>query len=220
MCLFLLVAFPAFGLGWFLSLPKYERTSYLYPLIWGFLAAVLVCTTKSLFIFSNKIWTTSFILEFLNLFFKEAFLPCVILSALAYFFSKDDISYKIESFLPLMIAFYTVFTPYRVFTSNEKLSLFPLFVKPVIYISMICFIASIMHKIYSMQLNYKQRKFWLIAGIALLLSFIPGMIEAFWHNGGSLFIWLPISVIYAAAGFVCYIMFKKETISKPIFMSM
>lgn len=220
MSLFMIIACPAFCLGWFLSLPKYERISFIPALLWGFLSAIVVCTIKAFFIFSNHIWTASFVLEFLQIFLKDTLLPCALLPAVYFLFSKDSWDFKADSFLPLMISFYTVFLPYRIFRCGEKLSFFMLFVKPVLYISMIAFVSAMLHNLIPTIINKDKSKAIKLSAITLGLAIVPALVQSFWYYGGKIYFWLPVSIIYSAAGFIIYSNFKKETISEPIFMSM
>lgn len=220
MYLFLLVAFPAFCLGWFLSLPKYDRTSFIAPLIGGMLTGVVVCTIKAFFIFSNHVWSASFMGTFVYLFFVETLLPCVLLYTVFNLFSKDDGSYRADSFLPLLSAFYSIFLPFRVITLGEPLTVFPLFVKPILYISAIALMATFIHRVFDLLSTKPISKIILNCALGLLTAAFPTLLEAWWHKGGKMILWLPLAVIYSASSFVFYLKLKKDTIHEPLFMSM
>jgi hypothetical protein len=225
MYLFLLAALPAFCFGWLFSQPKYERNSFIPPLLWGSLSAVLVCTIKAFFVFSNYVWTISFFSGFIHVLFKDVLLPCVILYALFFFISKDDNEYKADSFLPLMASFYAIYIPYRVLSMDEPLSVFPLFVKPVLFVSLVSFLSSLLHRIFDLieeeeDKKVRSKKLAKLIGFVLLAVCIPAMLEAWWHLGGKLYFIIPLAVIYAALAFVVYLKFKKDTTQEPVFMTM
>lgn len=220
MYLFLLVAFPAFFIGWLFAQPDYKRTSYLFPIISGAIIAALVCTIKALFVFSKHTWTTFFLSGFIHLLFVEVLLPCALLYGAFLFFSKDDNDYRASSFLPLMAAFYAVFIPYRVITMSEPLSVFPLFVKPIIYVSMVSYLSSIAFELFAAIDDKNKNKIIHYSGVAFLSACFPPALEAWWHLGGKLYFIIPLAVIYTALAFALYLKMKKDTIQKPIFMTM
>lgn len=220
MYLFLLAALPAFCLGWLFSQPSYERTAFIPALLWGLLSATVVCTIKAFFFFTTFVWTGSFVSGFIHVLVTDAILPCILLYAVFLFFSKDDNDYKANAFLPLMASFYAVYIPYRVLSMTEPLSVFPLFVKPVLFVSMVSFLSSLVHRFFS---ALDAKKVGALIGycfVGIVVACVPAALEAWWHLGGKLLFVVPLAILYAALAFVVYLKLKKDTTQEPIFMSM
>jgi len=220
MYLFLLVAIPCLLYGWMYAQQSYERSSYYMPILIGIVSAMLVCTFKSFFVFSTFVWTTSFIRGFLHLLFIEELLPVGLLYGAFIFFSKDDNDFLACAFLPLIASFFAVFLPYRVITMDEELSVFPLFVKPVLFVSMISFLSSLAHRIFNGIEAHDKKAIVKNAIMAFAACCVPPLLESWWHLGGKLLFIIPFAFVYALAAFLVYQKLKQETARKPIFMSM
>ena len=117
----------------------YKKDSHLIPVIvTGIVAAVLVCGFKAFFLYSHRIIPYSFERNVLYLLVRQTLLPVVLLYGIFFAWSKDSISYKIESFFPLLISFYMLYLPYTIISTSDGLyTSFPLFVKPVLFVVMI-----------------------------------------------------------------------------------
>lgn len=221
MYLFTIIAIPAFLMSWILSKTKQERLSFIPAILWGFLGSSLFCAIKAFFFISEYIQTASYLNEFIRLFLLESFLPCVILCGLFVLFSKDSVEYKINCFIPLVGSFYAVFVPYKIFSLTEPLSFFPLFVKPVLFISMVIFCAFIIQNIYSAYGSKSIGKIILLSILLLANLCIPALMETWWYFGGKFYFYTPVAVIYAVAAFIVYFLIKQQYAEdEPVFMNM
>ncbi len=214
MYIFLLIAFPAFIFGWFLSEEKNERLSYGPLLVLGLLAAGFVCVIKSFFIFTSHLWTDSFIEGSWYLYYSEILLPCIIMFGLYLIFSKDPLDYKANAFIPLLGAFYTVFLPYKVLQLSEAESLYTLFVKPVLYISMVIYISTFLKKIFKAKNDKSTIRIIANSAMILIFSIVPALLETFWYLGGTAFIYIPLALVYAVFAFVLYLKLRGIKLNK------
>ncbi len=147
-------------------------------IITGCVTAFLVFALKEFFTLSHRNIPLSFAPNFLYLFFREAFLPIVLLYAVFFLLSKDDLDFKLEAFFPLVTSFYVVFLPYIVITSPETKTAFEVLAKPVLFTSLL---VSLSQGVSYIQNGLKGKKGLIAVGIILILvSFcIPAAAESF-----------------------------------------
>ncbi|MDO4506028.1 MAG: hypothetical protein Q4B64_03670 [Spirochaetales bacterium] len=135
---FLLLLIPAF-MGCIIATDsEYSLKKLSAPLFLGFFSGIIVSAFIEFFVNSETNTGSTFLSIMLPM-STGTLIPSIILSALFIFFSKDDDEYKAYSILPLLGAFYSIYTPYLTLTQGEKDSFFMNFVSPVIYMETILY---------------------------------------------------------------------------------
>lgn len=181
----------------------YYKDKKIVPSIFiGFMSGILVCAFKTFFLYSHRVIPYSLIQNFVFVFFKQIFLPMVILYLLFFFFSKDEYKYRGDSCCPLLLSFYMVFLPYTIVTTSEGLySGFNVFVKPVVFAFMIIQVSYSVKKIIEALLdkNIKIVVFQSFLGIVYMI--FPAILESCFIIDQYSFIALMISIAYCAIPF-------------------
>ena len=186
----------------------YKKDSHLIPvIITGTVAAVLVCGFKAFFLYSHRIIPYSFESNVIYLLVRQTLLPVILVYGIFFAWSKDEISYKVEAFFPLLISFYMLYLPYTIISTSEGLyTTFPLIVKPVLFVVMIFSLAlSAKH----IEKTVKNRKFvfsavWVIIGLVSVV--VPSLLESMYILDMNYFLILILSGIYSAALPVLFIL--------------
>ncbi len=204
MYLFMFLLLPLILAAWCF----YKKDSHLIPVIFtGAVAAVLVCGFKAFFLYSHRIIPYSFESNVIYLLVRQTLLPVVLVYGIFFAWSKDEISYKIEAFFPLLISFYMLYLPYTIISTSEGLyTTFPLIVKPVLFVVMIFSLAlSAKH----IEKTVKNRKIvfaviWGVIGIVSVL--VPSLLEGMYILDMSYLLILILSGVYSAALPVLFIL--------------
>ncbi len=186
----------------------YKKDSHLIPVILtGAVAAVLVCGFKAFFLYSHRIIPYSFESNVIYLLVRQTLLPVILVYGIFFAWSKDEISYKVEAFFPLLISFYMLYLPYTIISTSEGLyTTFPLIVKPVLFVVMIFSLAlSAKH----IEKTVKNRKIvfaviWGVIGIVSVL--VPSLLEGMYILDMSYLLILILSGVYSAALPVLFIL--------------
>ena len=204
MYLFMFLLLPLILAAWCF----YKKDSHLIPVILtGAVAAVLVCGFKAFFLYSHRIIPYSFESNVIYLLVRQTLLPVVLVYGIFFAWSKDEISYKVEAFFPLLISFYMLYLPYTIISTSEGLyTTFPLIVKPVLFVVMIFSLAlSAKH----IEKTVKNRKIvfaviWGVIGIVSVL--VPSLLEGMYILDMSYLLILILSGVYSAALPVLFIL--------------
>ena len=186
----------------------YKKDSHLIPVILtGAVAAVLVCGFKAFFLYSHRIIPYSFESNVIYLLVRQTLLPVILVYGIFFAWSKDEISYKVEAFFPLLISFYMLYLPYTIISTSEGLyTTFPIIVKPVLFVVMIFSLAlSAKH----IEKTVKNRKIvfaviWGVIGIVSVL--VPSLLEGMYILDMSYLLILILSGVYSAALPVLFIL--------------
>ena len=132
----------------------------------GTVVAVLLCTIKSMFFFSHRVVPYSF---GMNLYhhFIQGILPLALLIIIYFLLTKGNFGEKVEFIFPLIASFFMVYLPYFAMNSVESsvYSSYVLFIRPIIYGSMLIYISYCLNYINKFLTN----KIILIAMILLLI---------------------------------------------------
>ena len=204
MYLFMFLLLPLILAAWCF----YKKDSHLIPVILtGAVAAVLVCGFKAFFLYSHRIIPYSFESNVIYLLVRQTLLPVILVYGIFFAWSKDEISYKVEAFFPLLISFYMLYLPYTIISTSEGLyTTFPLMVKPVLFVVMIFSLAlSAKH----IEKTVKNRKIvfaviWGVIGIVSVL--VPSLLEGMYILDMSYLLILILSGVYSAALPVLFIL--------------
>ena len=206
MYLFMFLLLPLILAAWCF----YKKDSHLIPAIFlGIIVAVLVCGFKVFFLYSHRIIPYSFKSNVLFLLVRQTLLPVVLLYGIFFAWSKDEISYKIEAFFPLLLSFYMLYLPYTIISTAEGLyTTFPLFVKPVLFVVMI-FSLGLGAKHIEKTVKNKKYVFtavWII--ICLVSVLVPSLLESMYILDMNYLFVLLLSAVYSAVLPVLFILSK------------
>jgi len=171
-----------------------EKKVNIILLITGTITGFLVFGLKEFFTLSHRIVPLSFGSNFLYLFFREAFIPIVLIYGVFFLISKDDLEFKFDAFFPLIASFYCVFLPYSIATSPEAKTAFELLGKPLLFLSLL---GSLSHGIAIIKIALGKNKKLLALGIGLIvISFsLPAIAESLFLTGASAFAFALVTVI-------------------------
>ena len=186
----------------------YKKDSHLIPVIFtGAVAAVLVCGFKAFFLYSHRIIPYSFESNVIYLLVRQTLLPVILVYGIFFAWSKDEVSYKVEAFFPLLISFYMLYLPYTIISTSEGLyTTFPLIVKPVLFVVMI-FSLALSAKHIERTVKNKKYAFAVIWGIIGIVSvLVPSLLEGMYILDMSYFLILVLSGVYSAALPVLFIL--------------
>ncbi len=204
MYLFMFLLLPLILAAWCF----YKKDSHLIPVIFtGAVAAVLVCGFKAFFLYSHRIIPYSFESNVIYLLVRQTLLPVILVYGIFFAWSKDEVSYKVEAFFPLLISFYMLYLPYTIISTSEGLyTTFPLIVKPVLFVVMI-FSLALSAKHIEKTVKNKKYAFAVIWGIIGIVSvLVPSILEGMYILDMSYFLILVLSGVYSAALPVLFIL--------------
>lgn len=157
----------------------YKNKDIVPVVVMGLVAGILVCAFKTFFLFSHRVVPYSLSENYVYLFFRQAFIPVILLYAIFFIFSKDSLDYKINAYFPLELSFFTVFLPYLTVSSSEGLySTYSLFVKPFVFAGMIIMTAIMVRWAYK---TFTLKKiYFTVIFVLLALGYImlPALFEA------------------------------------------
>ena len=145
----------------------------------GIFTGIIVCACQSFFTFAHRVIPYNFIDNYLYLLFRQTILPLFILYLVFFLVSKDELQFKIDSFLPLNLSYYSIYLPYIIITTSEGLySWFALFVKPVLFGAMLVQTAISVWYFYKLLKNNKIVFSILRTIISLIYICLPAMSES------------------------------------------
>lgn len=205
MLLFLLLLFPLSLAGYYL----YKKDSKLIMVIViGFLSSLIVCAINFFFKFSHRIVPYSFWLNFVYYVEKLGLLPITIIYLIFILLTKDSFKDKIDFYIPLMLSYYMVLIPYNVISSTESnvYSGFDIFIKPIIYLSMI-FGSGFLLKQFYYSIEKKKVPFTVLSVFLILIEIlIPSILESLNVIGMAFFEILIFVILYLLLN--CFIYWK------------
>lgn len=215
MYLFLLLVLPCLIVIYNHTIASYSIKELIPAYTIGFLSGIVLCTIKLFFIFSNHIWTTIAPLNFLFLYTHEIFLPCVVLfgAFLICTIKTDDLTYRIKSFYPLIMSFLCVFIPYEVISTQQQKVFFMIFVKPMLFASIIYILSELVFLAYK-AFSIKMTKTGItISLFAVLFSVLPSLTETIWYHKAPTLVTIILSLFQILLP-ALYVIFIKN--SKPV----
>jgi hypothetical protein len=163
----------------------------------GVLSSVLFCALKAFFSFMYHISSAAFFPNYAYVLFGQTLVPVAVVYLLFFFVSKDEISFRIKSYFPLMCSFYSIYLPYHIIAgSSSAYSAFELFLKPVLYLMMLAVSALCVRFVFrSLEMrNIKAKINWILALCVTLL--LPAAIETLWFMGFPVWIWFLLWSAY------------------------
>lgn len=196
MYLFMFLLFPLLLAAWCF----YKRDAHLIPaIVTGLVTAVLVCGFKAFFLYSHRIIPFSFESNVVYLLIRQTLLPVILVYGLFFLWSKDKISYKVDSLFPLLVSFYMLYLPYTIVSTAENVfTTFPLFIKPVLFAVMLFSIALGAKHIEKTILNKKFvfTAIWIIISIVNII--VPSLLEGMYILNMNYILILALSAVYSA----------------------
>lgn len=183
----------------------------LFVALVGAIQAVIFCTIKAYFTSSYRIASSSFLANFLHYYFFQIFLPIAIVYILFFIFSNEGIFFKIESYFPLVCAFFAIYMPYKILQGSvAKYSFYELFLKPTLYASLCAFSSVCIKYILLGIVNRTADKiFWTL--LFFLSLAVPALIETLWFLKSPFFIYFIPLVLYEALAIVGFMNAQKES---------
>lgn len=175
MLLFMFLLFPVFLTGYCF----YVKSTKIVPSIFlGLMSGILLCAFKTFFLYAHRIIPYGFAENVAYLLIRQTLLPVIVLLVLWFVFSRDDMQYKSKAVAPILLSFYLIYLPYSIVTTSEGLySGYSLFIKPLIFVSMICIISYCANMVVT---TFENKKYVILGlfVICLLCSLIiPAIIE-------------------------------------------
>ncbi len=206
MLLFLLLLLPAAFLVYAFII---KDRSIILPAFAGLITATFVCACRFFFSYEHRLIYFSFSENFVYYLVKQCFLPLFIVAAVYALVSRDKAEYKIKNFFPLMCSFFAVYLPYCVITASEVYyQAYDLFLKPVIYLSMLVQIALSLNSVYN---GIKNKKFVIAVPdglIILLFAIYPAISDALYAIDFSFALILILGIVYSIIPAVYFFLTK------------
>ncbi len=205
MYLFTLIALPAFCLGTYFMRPKNTRKAFLPAVIAGFISAAIYCFVEAFFILTEHTWTENIASAVFYIYFTQTLIPSAVITALFFIFSKDSADYKVDCILPLLSSFNAVFIPYKIFTSGNVKSFFPLYEKIILYIALLIFVYTFIKKAYTGIKNRAFIKGSIFILLAVIVTFVPSVQESLWYFKISPAVRLIVTAAYLVLAIVVFL---------------
>jgi hypothetical protein len=208
MLLFLFFLFPV-------SLTAYciykKQAELFITILIGFLAATLVCAINFFFNFTHRVVPYSFGLNFLYYMEKVGLIPVLVMYGIFFLVTKDDVERKVDYFIPLMLAYYSVLLPYNVVTLCESThySGFLIFIKPLIYLSMLYSAGLLLRHLYAFAKEKKVSFVTVIICLLLLLLLFPSVLETMYVMNYSSLLLYFLSFLYCLLPGLILFVFKQ-----------
>ena len=176
----------------------YKKDKRIVPVIFvGLIAAVLVCGFKAFFLYSHRIVPFSFGKNVIFLLVRQTLLPVLLVYGIFFVWSKDELSFKIEAFYPLVMSFYALYLPYTIIsTSDHVITSFQLFVKPAGFAVMFFSLSIIMRRLEVFISEKKYAFIGIFGALALIYLIIPALLESMYILDVNYFLVLLLSAVY------------------------
>lgn len=182
-----------------------SRDNTISPVVVGTFVGVCVCMFIAFFSFKHRIPEYSFGINFLYYALIEYVLPLILLYVSYFFVSKDSLEFRIKTFFPITASFFSIYMPYCILSSADAaFSFFDLFVKPVVFLSMLIISAYFVFFIAKVACERNVKKIIILSVLFSLALFVPPFFNTIWL----LKIMLPIvylgSVIYSVFAIILF----------------
>ncbi len=136
MYLFLLIFLPSLLALYFVYT---KNSKMILSVIIGIVVAALLCAYKGFITYMHRVVPYSFSENFLYYFLQEAFIPILVIYGIYFLISRDELSFKFDSFFPLLTSFYAIYIPFLTLClSKTNTTPYVLFIKPCLFGMMLC----------------------------------------------------------------------------------
>lgn len=160
------------------SCVRAKDKSIISVVVTGGVSGILVSACVAIFTYLHRVPELSFGVNISYSLMNEYLVPVVLLYAIYFLLTRDDVQFKIKAFFPLMGSFYAVYMPYRIFSSTEgAYSFFQLFVKPLVVLSFVMYVCK---AIFELTKAIKEKKVLdiVLSSVLGVISFlVPAAIE-------------------------------------------
>ena len=180
--------------------------------VFGAVLSIIVCICTALFSFLHRIPEYSFSSNFSYFAMREYIFPLVLLYAFYFIVSKDEISFKIKAFFPVSASFFAFYMPYLIIVSNQSVfSFYELFVKPLIFVSMLILIEKSLSLLYKFAVEKKTLGIIIVSTVLAFVLFIPPFLNTLWITNWLSGIFVIFSILYILfAVFIGFLSILKE----------
>ncbi len=204
MYIFLLASIPLLTIAACLSNGKFSGKSFIPAVAFGFVIGALFCCVRKFVFFNDYVWTDNFFPAGLHILTHDVIVPLLVSCVVYFLFSRDTITYKAASTGPLMLSFYMVLIPFTSIEGVDRIDLFMIFGRPMLYAGM-CLVMS-RFAYFSMSFlrakNIVLSVLFLIPSLAVLI--VPPFTEALWYYTGDR-IYTLFSLVFAGCSLFFYI---------------
>lgn len=203
MFLFLIILLPS-ALAYYLI--SADDKAVIPVALTGVLSSALFCALKAFFSFMYRVPSASFLPNYAYVLLGQTLIPSAVVYLLFFFLSKDELSFRVKSYFPLLCSFFAVYLPYHVIAgSASSYSVFELFLKPALYLMMLAASALCVRFVFRSfgENNRKKKIVWIAALCVSLLA--PAAVETAWFIGLPFWAWLvpwAAYVFFAVCGYV------------------
>lgn len=183
---------------------------YVVPVVFsGVLAGAIVSMCISIFGSTYRLTEFSFMSNFTFLFLTIYFIPVVVVYAVFFLLTKDDVEFKLNCFFPLTVSFCSIFIPYMsVASSIDRFSFFAIFYRPALCVFMLM-ACSVFVNFFARELKGKKYFFAVIWIVLMLVHMVlPAVFDALWIFGAKL--WLVYIFCFVYAAFTVFLVWKKD----------
>ena len=218
MLLFLFIVLPlALVVYYLFNKESNQESKFFCPMLVGVLCAVLLCAFKVFFTYSHRLIPVSFSENFAYYLLNQSCAPLCGVSLIYFLITKDSLENKINSFFPLISAFYAVYLPYLVVSGTTSVySGYAIFMKPLVFLAMIVQCALSLRCIFA-SVKSKNVVFAAI-NIVLIVAYliIPAIIEALYAMNMSFVAVIVLSAVYVIIPIVHLVLSNVKRLSGQV----
>lgn len=162
----------------------------------GLFCGAFFCICAILFGSDYREYSAGILGSFFSIFLYETLLPLSCLSFLILLLSRDEMKYKVNLLLPTFFGFFVLFTPFRVFFRSETVSVFVLFLKPILMVSCIIGVASTTKLLMNLEGKKNSTAYIILVSCSGIVATVtPSIAEICWHKGMSILIWNGVGLL-------------------------
>ncbi len=162
----------------------------------GVFSSTLLCAVQEFVLFSHRLVPYSFGQNLL-FYFPQTLVMTIVVYGLFILLTKDEWDFKIKSFFPLIMSFYSIYLPYTIIGfSNSKYAAYYIFLKPLLYLAMILICYFYLKKFYKNLLEKKVPLSIFSMTIFLVSLIFPAIVESLYVINSSIAIVLILSILF------------------------
>ncbi|MCI1208950.1 MAG: hypothetical protein LKF96_05840 [Treponema sp.] len=192
-----------------------RRIVYLPVTILSLVFSAVFCGLKAFFSFSYRIAPDNFFRNYAFFFLSESFIPVVVITGLLLGLSRDSLHYRVSAFFAAALPYYAICIPYRVLSAAVPYPFFGLFIKPLLYLSMVVAYSIILELLYgSARTGKRKQVLFSVLGLIFVLC-LPAFVETLWFSGKFFVLQIVIFCIYEG-GVVELCCLKKNKTMKEV----
>lgn len=185
-----------------------------FLLLVGIIIAIIYCFVDFFTAYAYRTPVYSAFSNFPYYFLSIIFVPTLICAVILLLLSKDSWIFKLQTFIPMLIGFYTIFLPYETISKNDTFDFFLLFVVPILFSSMIFLLDFALDLLISV-VNKNIKKIAIIISILLIIVaiFLPAIIYSMYYTK-TLLVLVALLSLFFVTGTVTLHIFSNKIQSK------